>query len=257
MRVPVRAGNGASSPLLAAHGLHAGYGDLAAVRDLDLSVEAGEVVALIGPNGAGKTTTLLTLAGELPPLGGEVWWAGRVVTARRAPLYRRAREGLAFVPEERAVIPVLSTGANLRLGRGAVADAVAFFPELERLLRRRAGLLSGGEQQMLSLAVGARVETARPAHRRAVARARAHARRAPARRGTRARRTATVSGSFSSSSTRWRRSRTCTVLVVLRRGHVEMSGSAVELLGRLGALESAYLTDVTTGDVTTGDVTVS
>ncbi|MCZ7525369.1 MAG: ATP-binding cassette domain-containing protein [Acidimicrobiia bacterium] len=137
------------APLVEARGLSAGYGDLAAVRDLDLVVRPGEVVALLGPNGAGKTTTLLTLAGELAPLAGEVRWLG---STRRAPLHRRVRAGLGFVPEERSVIMSLTAGGNLRLGRGSAAAACEMFPELSPLLRRRAGLLSGGEQQILTLA---------------------------------------------------------------------------------------------------------
>ncbi|GAA3521093.1 ABC transporter ATP-binding protein [Aeromicrobium panaciterrae] len=130
-------------------GLTAGYGDLAAVRDVNLEVHAGEVVALFGPNGAGKTTTLLTVAGELPPLAGEVRLLGQ---ATHAPLHRRVRQGLAFVPEERSVVPQMSARDNLRLGKGGVEGALAIFPELEPLLQRPAGLLSGGEQQMLTLA---------------------------------------------------------------------------------------------------------
>jgi len=137
-----------SESLVAVRGLDAGYGDLAAVRALDLEVRAGEVVALLGPNGAGKTTTLLTIAGELAPLAGEVSCLG---SSPRAPLQARVRRGLGFVPEERAVFTSLSAGANLRLRRGATKGAVELFPELAPLLRRRAGLLSGGEQQMLTL----------------------------------------------------------------------------------------------------------
>ncbi|MET7425555.1 ATP-binding cassette domain-containing protein [Dactylosporangium sp. NPDC005555] len=136
-------------PLIEARGLSAGYGDLAALRDLDLVVRPGEIVALLGPNGAGKTTTLLTLAGELKPLAGTVRWRGRPASAR---LHRRAREGMAFVPEERSVFMQLSTAENLRLGRGARSLALETFPELTPLLDRRAGLLSGGEQQILTLA---------------------------------------------------------------------------------------------------------
>jgi ABC-type branched-subunit amino acid transport system ATPase component len=136
-------------PVLEARGLTAGYGQLAAVRDVDLSVGQGEIVAMLGPNGAGKTTTLLTLAGVLRPLGGEVYWQGESTSA---PLHRRAREGLAFVPEQRSVLMRMSTRDNLRLGRGSVEDAIELFPALEPLLGRRAGLLSGGEQQMLTLA---------------------------------------------------------------------------------------------------------
>jgi branched-chain amino acid transport system ATP-binding protein len=122
---------------------------MAVVHDVDLRVGSGEIVALIGPNGAGKTTTMLTLAGELPPLAGEVWFRG---AATKSPLFRRARGGLSFVTEERSVFMKLSTADNLRLARVARADAVELFPELGPLMRRNAGLLSGGEQQMLTLA---------------------------------------------------------------------------------------------------------
>lgn len=137
------------SPILKVEGLYAGYGDLAAVRDLSLVVHAGEIVALLGPNGAGKTTTLLTLAGAIPSLGGKVVWNGK---ATSASLHRRVRSGMGFIPEERSVISKLTVRENLRLGRGSVADAIRYFPQLESLQRRPAGLLSGGEQQMLTLA---------------------------------------------------------------------------------------------------------
>ncbi|MDT4937287.1 MAG: branched-chain amino acid transport system ATP-binding protein [Pseudonocardiales bacterium] len=140
---------GTGSPILTVEGLYAGYGDLAAVRDLNLVVHAGEIVALLGPNGAGKTTTLLTLAGAIPSLGGNVTWNGK---ATSASLHRRVRSGMGFIPEERSVISKLTVRENLRLGRGSVDDAVRYFPQLEPLLRRSAGLLSGGEQQMLTLA---------------------------------------------------------------------------------------------------------
>jgi branched-chain amino acid transport system ATP-binding protein len=135
--------------LVAARGLSCGYDSVAVVRDLDLTVEPGEVVALLGPNGAGKTTTLLTLSGALPALAGEVLWKGTTTTA---PLYRRARHGLAFVTEERSVFMRLSARDNLRAGRVAPRDAIALFPELAPRLDLQAGLLSGGEQQMLTLA---------------------------------------------------------------------------------------------------------
>jgi branched-chain amino acid transport system ATP-binding protein len=135
--------------LLECRGLAAGYGAMAVVRDLDLHVEAGEVVALIGPNGAGKTTTLLTLAGELAPLSGEVVFRG---AATRAPLFRRARRGMGFVTEERSVFMALTAEENLRIAGVSPADAIAVFPELAPLMKRTAGLLSGGEQQMLTLA---------------------------------------------------------------------------------------------------------
>jgi branched-chain amino acid transport system ATP-binding protein len=138
-----------ATALVECRALSAGYGSLAVVRDLDLRVMPGEVVALLGPNGAGKTTTMLTLAGELPPLAGEVMFAGQVT---RQPLFRRARAGLALVTEERSVFMSLSTEDNLRLGGVSRDAAVAMFPELASLMKRTAGLLSGGEQQMLTLA---------------------------------------------------------------------------------------------------------
>ena len=138
-----------SDVLLGARGLAAGYHKHPVVEGIDLEVRAGEVVALLGPNGAGKTTTLLALTGELPPLAGEVTFRGVKTTS---PLHRRARNGLAFVPEERSVFPQLTAGENLKIGRGDDEIALALFPELKPLLNRRGGLLSGGEQQMLTLA---------------------------------------------------------------------------------------------------------
>lgn len=138
-----------SAPAIAARGLSAGYGRMAVVHDIDLHVDAGEVVALIGANGAGKSTTLLTLAGELAPLGGEVHFLG---AATKAPMHKRAKRGLSFVTEERSVIMEMSVADNLKLAKVAVDDACDVFPGLRRTLDRRAGLCSGGEQQMLSLA---------------------------------------------------------------------------------------------------------
>jgi branched-chain amino acid transport system ATP-binding protein len=141
--------NAPNSSILECRGLAAGYGDIAVVRDVDLHVGPGEVVALIGPNGAGKTTTLLTLAGELPPIAGEVLLQG---VGTKAPLFRRAQRGMGFVTEERSVFMKLTTAENLRVAGVAPTDAIDVFPELAPLMDRPAGLLSGGEQQMLTLA---------------------------------------------------------------------------------------------------------
>ncbi|OHV44547.1 ABC transporter ATP-binding protein [Pseudofrankia sp. BMG5.36] len=134
--------------LIEARSLSAGYGALAVVRDLDLEVRAGEVVVLLGPNGAGKTTTLLTLAGELPALAGEVRWRG---AATNAPLHLRARAGLGLVTEERSVFMSLTVDENLRVSGSDPDVSLDLFPELAAMRRTRVGLLSGGQQQMLAL----------------------------------------------------------------------------------------------------------
>ncbi len=135
--------------ILAAHDLAAGYGAIPVLTGLNLQVDEGEIVALMGANGAGKSTTLMALAGRLPATAGAVEWLGRPI---RSPLHRRARAGLRYVSEERSIVRGLSTLDNLRLGPGPVDDALARFPELVPLLKRSAGLLSGGEQQILTLA---------------------------------------------------------------------------------------------------------
>jgi len=138
-----------SAPLIAGVDLSAGYGAMAVVRSVDVEVNAGEVVALIGANGAGKTTTLLTLAGELTPLGGEVRWKGKPT---KAPMHGLCKDGLGYITEERSVIMSLTVAENLRLADVALTVAFDLFPALEALAGRTAGLCSGGEQQMLSLA---------------------------------------------------------------------------------------------------------
>jgi len=136
------------TPLLEAREFSAGYHGHPVVRELDLEVNAGEVVALLGPNGAGKTTTLMALAGAIRPIGGVVRFSGE---EERRPLHARARNGLSFVTEERAVFMGLTTADNLRVADCDVARVIKLFPEIEPLLRRKASQLSGGEQQMLSL----------------------------------------------------------------------------------------------------------
>jgi branched-chain amino acid transport system ATP-binding protein len=106
------------------------------------------VVALLGANGAGKTTSLLTIGGALKQLAGTVRIDGKVVTEG---LHHRARRGLALVTDDRSIFRNLTVRENLRLGDGDADDAVQLFPPLSRLMNRTAGLLSGGEQQMLGL----------------------------------------------------------------------------------------------------------
>ncbi len=135
--------------VLRAQGVTAGYGPQPVIHDIDLEVAPGEIVTLLGVNGAGKTTTLLTLAGVLPLHRGRVLYDDRIETR---PLHLRAREGLGYVPEERSIFKTLSLADNLKVGGVAVDEALALFPELEKRLPVRGGLLSGGEQQMLSIA---------------------------------------------------------------------------------------------------------
>jgi len=141
-------------PLLEIEDLSSGYNGVPVLRNLDLHFDEGEVVALLGPNGAGKTTTLLTVSALNPVLSGDVRVFGRSVKGRRPHLV--AREGLAHFPEDRSLFFQLTVKENLRLGasRGAadIDQALGYFPALEKLMDRKAGLLSGGEQQMLAMA---------------------------------------------------------------------------------------------------------
>jgi branched-chain amino acid transport system ATP-binding protein len=138
--------------------LSTGYGGVPVVRGLDLQVFPGEVVALLGPNGAGKTTTLLTISGILRPIAGAVNVWGEAVLGGKA--YRTARRGLAHVAEDRSLFFDLTVTENIRLGltgnkagrKAALDRAMDLFPALAPLRTRRAGLLSGGEQQMLAMA---------------------------------------------------------------------------------------------------------
>jgi branched-chain amino acid transport system ATP-binding protein len=146
---PLTSNGAVRQTVLEGRKLTVGYTLNPVLRDIDISVGAGEVVALLGVNGAGKTTTVRALAGELKPISGEVWFKGELTTA---PLHRRAKEGLRLITEERSVFMGLSVADNLRLGGQERDNCLELFPELEALLARKAGLLSGGEQQMLTLA---------------------------------------------------------------------------------------------------------
>ena len=144
--------------LLDVENLSAGYANVPVVRGVNITVDAGEVVALLGANGAGKTTTLLAISGLLKTLDGSISVLGEPTTFG-AP-HKTARRGLAHVPEDRSLFFGLSVRENLRLGlRGSRAEqaagydrALELLPALKPLMDRRAGLLSGGEQQMLAMA---------------------------------------------------------------------------------------------------------
>jgi branched-chain amino acid transport system ATP-binding protein len=132
------------------------YGGVAAVRDLTLRVDRGEIVGLIGPNGAGKTSALHAIMGVVRPAGGDIRLAGMSIRGR-AP-ERVARAGIALVPEGRRIYPQLTVDENLRLGlaagrsrRSDLGEVRELFPILREFGRRRAGALSGGQQQQLAI----------------------------------------------------------------------------------------------------------
>src|SRR5690242_6009914 len=161
MRAPAADESG-SGHALVVRDLSAGYRGVPVVRELNLEVRPGEVVALLGPNGAGKTTTLETIAGLNHPISGTVELSGEKVGG--TPAYQLAGRGLALVPEGRALFPGLTVREHLRLaggrgGRGGQGrrastredELLEMLPELRKCLGRKAGLLSGGEQQMLAV----------------------------------------------------------------------------------------------------------
>jgi ABC-type branched-subunit amino acid transport system ATPase component len=142
-----------SGGTLEIEGLHAGYDGAPVVRDLTISVAPGEVVALLGANGAGKTTTLRAISGIVHPMEGTITVDGRNTASISASAV--ARMGVAHVPEGRGIFYGLTVAEHFKLGaRGENLDANAaydYFPALRGLGDRRAGLLSGGEQQMLAV----------------------------------------------------------------------------------------------------------
>jgi branched-chain amino acid transport system ATP-binding protein len=228
----------AGSPVIAARSMSIGYGRIPVVRELTFEVHSGEVVCLLGANGAGKTTTLLGLAGELPPLEGTVEWLGRPT---HSPLHVRAREGLSFVPEERSIIRGLTVLENLKIGRGSVDAALEYAPALASLLKRPAGLLSGGEQQMLTLA---RALAAEPKLLLAdelslglaplIVERLLTAVKQAAGRGVAV---LLVEQHVQSALTVADRA------FVLRRGRITMSGEAHNLMGRIDEIEASYLAE--------------
>jgi branched-chain amino acid transport system ATP-binding protein len=138
--------------LLEFEGVSLGYGQMPVVSHVDLHVEPGEIVALLGRNGAGKTTTLLTASGLVAPMAGRVRLLGEEVDTRRP--HRNAQRGLGHVPEGRCLFTRLTVAENLRAAAAPaqIKQVLTYFPMLEPLMARRAGLLSGGEQQMLAIA---------------------------------------------------------------------------------------------------------
>ncbi len=135
------------------------YGSSHILFDVSLGIEQGEVMVVLGRNGAGKTTTLKSIMGLVPPRAGTVTFKGRRVEG--LPSYRIARMGMGFVPEDRVIFPDLTVRENLEIAQKTTPEGKAewtvekifgFFPVLEKFQKRSGGTLSGGEQQMLTIA---------------------------------------------------------------------------------------------------------
>lgn len=134
------------------------YGRTRAVSNVSFSVAPGTLCALLGANGAGKTTTLRSISGLLPPSRGSIHFQGQLISGLVPHLI--ARRGVAHVPEGRGLLPTISVAENLKIGllgskqseTEAIERVLGYFPQLRERQRQEAGLLSGGEQQMLSIA---------------------------------------------------------------------------------------------------------
>ncbi|MEA2840257.1 MAG: branched-chain amino acid transport system ATP-binding protein livF [Methylobacteriaceae bacterium] len=157
---PKSAERAPGATLLQVRNLCAGYGTLRVLADINMSVRQGETIAVLGPNGAGKSTLMKALSGLLRPISGRIEFAGEDLS--QLPAHRIAARGLTLVPEGRQVFPALTVEENLRLGATRRSDfdaheieaMLARFPRLRPRLHTPAGLLSGGEQQMLAVARG-------------------------------------------------------------------------------------------------------
>jgi len=145
--------------LLSLTGVSAWYGAIAALRNVDLTVEEGEIVTLIGANGAGKTTLMMTIFGDPRAREGRITFAGRDIT--EMPTHEIARLSIAQSPEGRRIFPRMTVYENLQMGAAVdnfahfesdLERAFAIFPRLKERMNQRGGTLSGGEQQMLAIA---------------------------------------------------------------------------------------------------------
>jgi branched-chain amino acid transport system ATP-binding protein len=148
-----------SEPLLCVRGVKTYYGNIAALKGIDVEVGDGEIVALIGANGAGKSTLMMTICGNPRAREGTISFAGRDITA--LPTHEIARLKIAQAPEGRRIFLRMTVLENLQMGAAIsepshfapdLARVLALFPRLEERLDQRGGTLSGGEQQMLAIA---------------------------------------------------------------------------------------------------------
>lgn len=145
------------SDMLRVQSLRSGYGRIPILQGIDFSVAAGEFVGLFGHNGMGKTTLMRALAGQLPATAGRIFFGDVDITA--APSHERARKGLGYIPQGREIFPRLTVEENLWMGARMagkswqkVDEIIATFPRLAPIRSRPAGVLSGGEQQILAIA---------------------------------------------------------------------------------------------------------
>jgi branched-chain amino acid transport system ATP-binding protein len=148
-----------TNPLLAVRGVKTFYGNIMALKGIDLEVNEGEIVTLIGANGAGKSTLMMTIFGDPRAREGRITYAGRDIT--RVPTHEIARMAIAQAPEGRRIFARMSVYENLQMGasvrgfdhfEGDLERVCAIFPRLKERLHQRGGTLSGGEQQMLAIA---------------------------------------------------------------------------------------------------------
>ena len=148
-----------SEPLLRVNSIETFYGPIQAIRGVSLDVDQGQIVTVLGANGAGKTSVLRTISGVLDPERGQVMFEGRDIA--RMPPDQVMRQGICHVPEGREIFPFLTVRENLNMGAYTRRDAAGvasdiercfdYFPRLREREAQRAGLLSGGEQQMLAI----------------------------------------------------------------------------------------------------------
>lgn len=142
--------------MLEVRDIHTYYGLSHILFGLSLKVNRGEVVSLLGRNGVGKTTTLKSIIGLTPPKTGRIYFNGQDIT--KTPTKRMVKLGISFVPDNRRIFPDLSVRENLEIADGIkpgawnMAKVHELFPVLKKAANRRGGNLSGGEQQMLSIA---------------------------------------------------------------------------------------------------------
>jgi branched-chain amino acid transport system ATP-binding protein len=151
----------AAKALLSVQSLQVRYGPALALHDVSLELNRGDVVAVLGSNGAGKSTLARTVSGLVPAAGGTVTFEGKDITRRAA--HRVRRDGIVYLPEGRGIFPALTVTENIRMAadllprgqrRRAIDEALEMFPNLAARRGTKSGLLSGGEQQMLSLSRG-------------------------------------------------------------------------------------------------------